>query len=141
MAVNRDASISQQRMLALLSNIFGALALVLSAVGLYGLVSYSVVRRTREIGVRFAVGATPFDVLSLFLREHLALVLVGSAAGSLLALGSDRFVRSLLFRVPNNDFASLYVAAGVLFFVAAAATLGPALSATHIDPAEALRSE
>ncbi|HEY3454248.1 MAG TPA: ABC transporter permease [Bryobacteraceae bacterium] len=141
MAVQHDSSIARQRMLALLSSVFGALALALSTVGLYGLVSYSVVRRTREIGIRVSVGASPFDVLSLFFREHLALVLTGAVAGSLLALSGGRFVRSLLYGVPTTDVISLYVAAGILLSVAAIATLVPALRATHVDPAEALRSE
>jgi putative ABC transport system permease protein len=141
MALQRDSSIAQQRMLALLSNMFGILALVLSAVGLYGLVSYSVARRTREIGIRVSVGATPFDVLSLLFREHLTLVLAGAAAGSILALSADRFVRGLLYGVPATDVTSLYVAAAILFSVAVVATLVPASRATHIDPAEALRSE
>jgi len=141
MALQRDASIAQQRMLALLSSIFAALALVLSTVGLYGLVSYSVARRTREIGIRISVGASPLDLLSLFLREHLALVFIGVIAGSTLALSADRFVRSLLYGVPTMDATSLYFAAGILLSVAAIATVVPASRVIHIDPAEALRSE
>ena len=128
-------------MLALLSSVFGALALALSTVGRYGLVSYSVARRTREIGIRVSVGASPFDVLSLFFREHLALVLTGAAAGSILALSGDRFVRSLLYGMPATDVISLCVAAGMLLSVAAIATLVPASRAIHVDPAKALRSE
>ncbi len=141
MAVQRDSSIAQQRMLALLSSIFGALALVLSSVGLYGLVSYSVARRTREIGIRVSVGARPVEVLRLFLREHLALVLSGVAAGSILALGGERFVRSLLYGLPATDVPSFCLAAGVLCLVGAVATIVPASRALHVDPAEALRSE
>jgi ABC-type antimicrobial peptide transport system permease subunit len=141
MAVQRDANIAQQRMLALLSNIFGALALVLSAVGLYGLVSYSVVRRTREIGIRVSVGATPSAVLRLFFNEHLMLVLIGAVAGSVLALSAGRLIRSLLYGVPATDRISLCIVVVVLISVAATATLIPALRATKVDPAEALRSE
>ncbi|HEY6987679.1 MAG TPA: ABC transporter permease [Bryobacteraceae bacterium] len=141
MAVQRDSSIAKQRMLALLSSVFGALALALSTVGLYGLVSYSVIRRTREIGIRVSVGASPFDVLSLFFREHLALVLAGAIVGSILALSGDQFIRSLLYGVPATDVTSLCVATGILLSVAAIAILVPASRATHVDPAEALRSE
>ena len=94
-----------------------------------------------NIGIRVSVGASPFDVLSLFFREHLALVLTGAVAGSILVLSGDRFVQSLLYGVPATDVISLCVAAGILLSVAAIATLVPALRATHVDPAEALRSE
>lgn len=141
MAVQRDSSIARQRLLALLSSMFGALALFLSAVGLYGLVSYSVARRTREIGIRVSVGASPVRVFALFLRENLALVVMGTIAGAVLALGATRLVRSLLYGVPNIDLSSLYIAAALLFAVALAATLIPASRAMHVDPAEALRSE
>jgi putative ABC transport system permease protein len=80
-------------------------------------------------------------VLSLFFREHLALVLTGAAAGSILAVSADRFVRTLLYGMPATDITSLYAAAGILFLVAAIATFVPASRATRIDPAEALRSE
>lgn len=141
LAVQRDSNITQQRMLALLSALFGALALGLSAVGLYGVVSYSVARRTREIGIRMSVGAKPRDVVGLFVREHLMLIVAGAVIGSILALAGARFVRGLLYGVPANDLTSMYFAIGLLFLVALAATVIPAACATHIDPAEALRSE
>jgi predicted permease len=141
LAVQRDSNIAQQRMLALLSALFGALALGLSAVGLYGVVSYSVTRRTREIGIRMSVGAEPCDVLGFFVREHLMLVVAGAVIGSMLALAGDRFVRRLLYGVPATDLTSMYIAASLLFLVALAATAIPASRATSIDPAEALRSE
>ncbi len=141
MAVQRDSSIARQRMLALLSSMFGALALFLSAVGLYGLVSYSIARRTREIGIRVSVGARPAQVVWMFLREHLALVIAGAIAGSVLALAASRLVRSLLYEVPKMDLSSLYIAAALLFVVAITATLIPASRAMHVDPVEALRSE
>ena len=141
LAVQRDSNIAQQRMLALLSALFGALALALSAVGLYGVVSYSVTRRRREIGIRMSVGAEPRDVVGFFVREHLMLVVAGAVIGSILALVGDRFVRGLLYGVPATDLTSMYIAAGLLFLVALAATAIPASRATRIDPAEALRSE
>jgi len=141
LALRRDSNIAQQRMLALLSSIFGILALVLSAVGLYGLVAYSVARRTREIGIRVSVGATPYAVLGMFLREHLGLVLIGTVAGSALALSVGRLTRSLLYGVPATDMISLYIAGVVLMLVAATATLIPASRAAQVDPAETLRSE
>ena len=141
MAIQRDASIAQQRMLALLSSTFGALALTLSAVGLYGLVSYSAARRTREIGIRVSVGAKPTDILSLFLREHLTLVFGGTIIGSLLAFSLDHFVSSLLYGIPRVDLPSFFGAAAILFMIAAVATIVPATRASHVNPTEALRSE
>jgi ABC-type antimicrobial peptide transport system permease subunit len=141
MALQRDSNIAQQRMLALLSALFGALALALSAVGLYGVVSYSVARRTREIGIRVSVGARPHHVIGFFLREHLSLVAAGAIIGLILALAGDRFIRGLLYSVPATDVTSLCAAGGLLFLIALAATLIPASRATHIDPAEPLRSQ
>lgn len=129
------------RFAALLFSSFAGVALLLSALGLYGLLSFSVSRRTREIGVRVAVGATPSSVRFLVLREGLLLAGLGTALGlSGAALGS-RVLSGLLFAVQPIDpltFASVPV---VLLSVAAIACLLPAARAVSVDPAVALRAE
>jgi predicted permease len=140
-ALQRDASIARDRLLAILSMLFALLALALSAIGLYGLVSYSIAKRTREVGIRLTLGAKPSDVLKLFLNENLSIVIVAAAVGSILALIGARLVRSLLFGLPGTDISSLYFAAGTLLAIALLASLIPAARAARIDPAQALRAE
>jgi ABC-type antimicrobial peptide transport system permease subunit len=136
-----DRGISSERVLSFLSALFSGLATLLCSIGIYGLIAYAVSHRTREIGVRFAIGAQKSDVAGLFLRESLLLVAAGVLAGVPLALASTSLLDSLLFGVRANDAATLTLA--VLFFLAAGllASVLPVWKATRIEPLEALRYE
>jgi ABC-type antimicrobial peptide transport system permease subunit len=126
------------------ARVFGAFALValmLSALGLYGLLAYSVGRRTREIGVRVALGADRSDVRRLVLREGLALTAIGIAVGLAAAALTSRALRSLLFGVTAGDAITYAVGPAVLAAVALVACLLPARRAARVDPAVALRTE
>ena len=131
----------QERVLAALSSGFGVLAAVLTVVGLYGLVAYSVARRSTEIGVRIALGATRRDILRLVLREVGVLLAIGAAAGCLLALSAGRAAASLLFRVTPYDPAALAGAVAAMAIVAVLASYVPARRATRIEPVDTLRME
>jgi ABC-type antimicrobial peptide transport system permease subunit len=121
--------------------LFGALALVLSAVGLYGLVSYSVVQRTPEIGVRAALGAGRRHLVALIVRQGIMLTGTGLALGALAGLGLARLLASFLYGIGPSDSRTLAAAAGLLLAVAALASYLPARSAARIDPLEALRAD
>ena len=136
-----DPRLFEQRMVALLTTLFGLLALLLAAVGLYGVMSYSVARRTREIGVRMALGAQRGDVTRLVLQETMTLVSAGGALGLAGALGAGREVSSLLFGLAPTDPAALVAAMLLLAGVAAVASYIPARRATKVDPLVALRYE
>jgi ABC-type antimicrobial peptide transport system permease subunit len=121
--------------------IFAAIALVLAAVGIYGVISYSISRRTHELGIRSALGATRRDVLGLVLREGLLLTLIGLVAGIVLALGLTRLLAGLLYGVRPHDpliFAALSLVLGA---VALVGTYIPARRASKVDPMVALRYE
>jgi ABC-type antimicrobial peptide transport system permease subunit len=115
--------------------------MLLAAVGLYGVMAYSVAQRTSEIGVRMALGAEKANVILLILREAAALVLVGVAVGVPLALALGRFVASLLFNLTPSDPATLLGAAAILAGAALAAAYLPARRAAGVDPMVALRWE
>jgi predicted permease len=136
-----DRQIFQERLIARMSGFFGALALLLACIGLYGLVSYEVARRTREIGIRAALGAEKRDVLRLVLSQGMGLTLVGAVVGIALALALTRYAKDLLYGVKAADPVT-FVAVTVLL---AAVTLGacyvPARRATQVDPVVALRQE
>jgi predicted permease len=136
-----EDSIIPDRLLALLATFFAVLALVLSAAGLYGVTSYGVHRRTREIGVRMALGASSSSVQWMVLREVLMLGVIGAAAGVLAALASARIVRGLLFAVMPTDSVTLAGATIVLILIAALAGLIPARRACRVDPIRALRCD
>lgn len=127
--------------LARLSAFFALLALVLACVGLYGIMSYTVAGRTREIGVRVALGAQSGDVLQLVLGEAMMLVAVGIVVGIPLALSSTRLLRSFLFGLKGTDPLSLLAVIGLLAVLAAVAGFFPARRATKVDPIVALRYE
>jgi predicted permease len=129
----------QDRLLASLSGGFGGLAALLTMVGLYGLVAYSVTRRTGEIGIRMALGATPRDVARLVLGETAVLVAIGAACGIALAVAGGRTAAALLFRVAPDDPGSLLAAVGLLAVIAAAACYLPVRRATRVEPVAALR--
>jgi predicted permease len=136
-----DRLLFQERLVARLSGFFGLLALVLACVGLYGLLSYEVSRRTREIGIRMALGAQAKDVLRPVVRQGLVLALVGAAAGTGVALGVTRYLRSMLYDVHANDPVTIVAVVALLVLVALAACFIPARRATKVDPMVALRCE
>jgi predicted permease len=136
-----DARLSQPRMLAMLSAAFGLLALVLTSVGVYAVISYAVERRTREIGVRLALGATRLQVERAMLGELTALVAASLVLGGIGALASARALRMLLFGIVPHDYGILLAACGLLAAVSAAAAWVPARRAARLDPMAALRQE
>jgi len=131
----------QRRFVTTVVTGFAALALLLAAIGLYGVVAYGVAQRTREIGVRVALGATEKRVLSLVVREAMVLVAIGAASGGLLAFVSTRAIRALLFDTSAGDPATLLAVAVALAVVALAAVYGPARRAARVDPAIAIRGD
>jgi len=134
-------SIARQRFLAQLLGIFAGLALALAAVGTYGVLSYLVTERQREIGIRMALGADRSNVLSLVLKQGLATTVVGLVIGVGGALALTRLASSLLFEVKPTDPVTFGVVAGVITLVALLACVVPARRATRVDPMVALREE
>jgi ABC-type antimicrobial peptide transport system permease subunit len=131
----------RDRLMATLSGFFGVLAALIAALGLYGVMSYLVVRRTNEIGVRMALGAGRGHVLSLILRQSATLLALGLAAGTALALAGAQAVRSLLFGFEPHDSGTLALAVLLLSAVTAAASYLPARRAARLEPMAALREE
>ena len=136
-----ELRIAQERMYAHAYTLFGVLDLVLAAIGLYGVMSYNVARRTQEIGIRLALGAQRQQVLGATMRESLGLVALGVAIGIGVVLWAGRYVASLLFGVPNNDAVSMALAVVVLSVVGAFASYLPARRASLVDPMVALRND
>jgi len=136
-----DDSLVTEHLMALLSGFFGFLALAIAAVGLAGLVSYSVTRRRAEIGIRAALGASPGSLVRLVMRDLILLIGGGMLFGTLLSLAGARFVASMLYQVAPNDPTTLLVAGSTLLVVAALAGYIPARRAAKIDPMECLRTE
>jgi putative ABC transport system permease protein len=125
----------------LLLSIFAGLALVLAAVGIYGVIGYSVSQRTQEIGIRMALGAPRASVLRMVVGQAMALALVGVAVGAVGAWLLSRLMQKLLFGVSASDPVTFAAVAGLLAAVAALAAAVPGLRATRVDPVIALRSE
>jgi ABC-type antimicrobial peptide transport system permease subunit len=121
--------------------LFGGLALLLASIGVYGLLSQSVAQRTRELGVRIAVGARPGDVYRLVVGEGLRLTAIGLSAGVVMALVASRSVAALLYGIAPTDIATFAAVIGTLLTVAIAASYLPARRAMRVSPIDALRSE
>ncbi len=136
-----DTDVTDERLLVSLTSGFGLLALVLASVGIYGLMAYSVAQRTREIGVRMALGAIPRQILTMVLRESFTLSATAIALGVAASMVVTRFVKSLLFGIGPSDPAVLWGATTLLMIVAVAASWLPARRATRVHPMEALRHE
>jgi ABC-type antimicrobial peptide transport system permease subunit len=134
-------SVTRERLMANLSGGFGILAALLSTLGLYGVIAYSVARRRREIGVRIALGATRRDVLGLVCGEAGRLLIVGLAIGIAGAYGVSRYAASLLYGLQPGDLTSLALGCVLLTITAMTAALVPARRATRVDPAVALRND
>ena len=134
-------SLGAGRFRVLVLGSFAGLSLLLAAIGIYGVISFSVGQRTREFGIRTALGATRGNVLRLVLRHGLGLLLLGLFIGIAGALGANRLIASLLYGVSGHDPLTLALVAGILGLVALFACLIPALRATRVNPVDALRSE
>jgi predicted permease len=141
LAAQVEEAIVQERLVAVLSTFFGALALLLACIGLYGIMAYAVVRRTAEIGIRIALGARPGNVLWMVLRQTLLMMAIGLGIGLAAALAATRLVASQLFGVTATDGLTIAVATLVLLVVATAAAYIPARRASRVDPMVALRYE
>jgi putative ABC transport system permease protein len=141
LALQVDESLGRERLLATLSGFFGALALVLAVIGLYGVMSYNVARRRNEIGIRMALGADQARVLGMVLGEVAILIAAGLALGLAVAVTSTRLLASFLYRLEPNDPTTLVTASVVLAVAAAVAGLLPARRAASLDPMTALREE
>jgi predicted permease len=136
-----SAELVEERVIAMLSGFFAALAILLASIGLYGLMSYAVTHRTREIGIRVAVGAQRQSLLWLVLRETLTLALLGIAIGIPSALAATRLIASMLFGLTSSDVPTIVAVSMLLLVVALFAGYLPARRASAIDPIVALRTE
>jgi putative ABC transport system permease protein len=135
------ASVAERRSNMLLLGVFAAIALILTSVGIYGVISYSVAQRTQEIGVRIALGAQSRDVTTLVLRTGMRLVLMGIVIGSAGAFALTRWMKSLLFEVSTTDSLTFIMTALLLTAIALLACYIPARRATKVDPMVALRTD
>ena len=141
MADQVDANIVPERLLAALSEYFGGLAAALAGIGLYGLLAYSVARRTNEIGVRMALGATARDVTRLVLRDALGMVCAGLVIGAAMVLWSRSLATALIQDLKPESAAPLAFGGAVIVAIALAASYIPAMRAARVDPMVALRHE
>jgi len=129
------------RLVSTLTGVFGLLALALATVGVFSVVNYSASRRTREIGIRLALGAQRADILRMILKEALFIVLAGVIAGMFMAIASGRLLASLMFANSSIDTSVYIVVALMLIAIAMLACCLPAYKATRVDPNDALRHE
>jgi ABC-type antimicrobial peptide transport system permease subunit len=135
------SSLAQRRFSLMVLGTFAVMALALSMIGIYGVISYFVTQRSSEIGIRLALGATPQAIISGILREGGTLALIGLALGTAGAAGLTRLISSLLFGVSPIDVGTFTSAAGLLFALTLVACYIPARRAIRLDPAVALRSQ
>jgi putative ABC transport system permease protein len=135
------SSLDQRRFSLVIFGVFGTVALLLAAIGIYGVTSYAVAQRTKEIGIRMALGARMPDVLRLVLRNGMSLVLIGAAIGLAGAFALTRVMSSLLFGVAPTDLVTFTAVPAVLIAIAFLACYIPARRATKVDPLVALRYE
>src|ERR1700676_4145597 len=136
-----DRSLLTERMIAMLSAVFGMVATVLAIVGLYGVMAYTVARRTREIGIRVALGALGRDVVWMVMREALVLIVIGVVIGLPAAFALTRYIQAQLYGLAPNDPLTISVAAAALIAAAALAGYIPAVRASRVEPSRALRYE
>ena len=134
-------NLTQPRLIARLTTAFGILALTLACLGLYGVMSYTMQRRTSEVGVRLALGSTRPAVIWLVMRETLLLAGFGAVMGLAMAIAGMRMARSFLFGLSPGDPSIIALATGLLLLASAIAGFVPAWRAAHIEPVKALRSE
>ena len=137
----QSAALTDRRLPMQLMSVFALLALTLAAVGVYGVMAYSVAARTREIGVRVALGAQPSNVFGMVVRQGMKAAVIGLGLGLLGAVALGRVLTTLLYGVRATDVLTLAGVAGVLLGVVLAACLVPARRALRVDPLDALRSE
>jgi ABC-type lipoprotein release transport system permease subunit len=135
-----ERGLSRERLVARLAGSFGILALLLAAIGLYGVMGYSVSRRTNEMGVRLALGASPGGLRVLVLKESLALCAAGIVLGFVLLLPVKGLTGQLVYGMSPRDPATVAIATSILLMVTAAAAFIPAWRASRIDPVDAIRS-
>jgi ABC-type antimicrobial peptide transport system permease subunit len=135
------ASVTRQRFLSLLLGIFAAVALTLAAIGTYGILSYMVTERQREIGIRMALGADNGQVMRMIMGQGLAIAAIGILIGIAGAYALSRLTASLLYGVSPSDPLTFVTVAGVITIVAAAACLVPTRRAMRVDPLEAIRAD
>jgi ABC-type antimicrobial peptide transport system permease subunit len=136
-----DQALLRERMIAKLSVLLGLIAVVLASVGLYGILAYSVTRRTNEIGIRMAIGAFPRDIVWMVLRETFTLVAVGIALGIPVALALSNYVESLLYNLTPTDTLTLTAVIVLMLTISVLAAVAPSRRAASIDPLRALRYE
>ena len=136
---NVEGLIERERLFAQAYALFGGVAVLLASIGLFGLMSYNVKRRTAEMGIRMALGAQRLDVVRLVMRESLILVVIGIVVGTGIALASGRLVSAMLFGVPAHDLMTFSAAVAVMLIVSATAAYLPARRASTVDPITALR--
>jgi predicted permease len=136
-----DRRLFQERLVARLASFFGLLALLLACIGLYGLLSYEVSRRTHEIGTRMALGAQMRDVLRLVVQQGAVLAMMGAVIGTGVALGVTRYLKSMLYNLHAYDPTTILGVVALLMLIALLACYIPARRATHVDPIVALRHE
>jgi len=134
-------SLARRRFSLILLSVFSGVALVLAAVGIYGVISYGVTQRTHEMGIRMALGAKPRDVLQLVVRQAMLLVLAGVGIGLLASFALTRLMKGLLFSISVTDPLTFVAIAVLMTFIALLASVIPARRATRVDPLVALRYE
>jgi ABC-type antimicrobial peptide transport system permease subunit len=136
-----DGQFTEERLIARLTSLFGGLALLLAAVGLYGVTAYTVVRRTPEIGIRMALGAERSRVIGMVMRGAMIQAAIGLAIGAPVAALCVRYVKSQLYEITSVNFSVMAGAIGTLAMAAAIAGMIPARRAASIDPVKALRTD